>query len=205
MGAKTTIYLVRHAQSHPTNRLDEREWPLSELGQQQAQRLSPLLESLDIDHIVSSPYTRCLDTIRPFADSSGLNIAIDHGLRERRITLKLRKDFEEILARSWEDFSFALPGCESSGAAQRRIRPTIEKIIAEYPGRNVAVCSHGNAISLMLNGLDSRFGLDEMWSLRNPDVVCLTADAGGIRRDNDFDLPGLHQMATPHKESPIEW
>ena len=201
----TTIYLIRHAQGHPTNRVDEPEWPLSKLGRRQAGRLPELLASLHIERIVSSPYARCLDTIGPFASASGIDIAIDAGLRERRITLELRKDFSEVLARSWEDFGFALPGCENSGEAQRRIRAAIEDAAQRHAGRTVAVCSHGNVISLFLNSIDSGFGLEEMMQIRNPDVLRLRTDAAGVQWDRTFRLEGLNGLATNHSESPIEW
>jgi len=96
-GPYTTLYLIRHAQSRPTGRLDEPDWPLSELGVEQAKHLPPLLEPLGIQRIVSSPYIRCLNTIRPFADQFNIDIEIREGLRERRITVQLREDFEDVM------------------------------------------------------------------------------------------------------------
>lgn len=205
MADRTILYLVRHAQSRPSNRRDEPDWQLSDVGRRQARQLSPLLAPLGIDRIVSSPYTRCMDTIRPFAEDANMAIDVDDDLRERRITIGLRKDFEAVMARSWRDFDFALPGCETSQEAQRRMGPAIERIVRKHSGRSVAVCSHGNAISLFLHALDAAFGIDDMLALRNPDVVRILADGHGLRRDAAFELPGLDDVATNHSESPIEW
>jgi 2,3-bisphosphoglycerate-dependent phosphoglycerate mutase len=201
----TTLYLVRHAQSHPTNARDEPEWPLSELGTTQAALLPPLLEPLGIERIVSSPYVRCLHTIGPFARTFSLDIDVHEGLRERRITTKLRKDFEDVMRKSWEDFTFALPGCESSEAAQQRIGQAVDQIISDHRGKTVAISSHGNSIGLYLNTLDPSFGMKEMFSIRNPDVVRLTATESGVAVDTDFELPGLQKIARDHRESPIDW
>lgn len=205
MAGATTIYLVRHAQSRPAATLREPDWPLSAVGRRQAERLARLLEPLSIDHVVSSPYVRCVETIRPFAVRRGLEIAFEDGLRERRITTELRRDFDEILARSWSDFDFALPGCESSARAKERIRPAVERIVERCSGKTVAVCSHGNVISLLLNALDSAFDLTAMMRLRNPDVLKLTVGDDGMRHDSSFDLEGLADLATPHADTPIEW
>lgn len=204
-GPHTTLYLVRHAQSHPTSRLDEPDWPLSELGVEQAQHLPRLLEPLGIQKIVSSPYIRCLNTIGPFADQFSIDIEIHEGLRERRITLQLREDFEDVMRRSWEDFSYALPGCENSQDAQERMGRTIDQIVRDYPGQRVAVSSHGNAISLYLNSLDPTFGHDEMFSIRNPDVMKLQATPMKVTHDSIFELPGIQELSSDHRDSPIDW
>ena len=204
-GPHTTLYLVRHAQSHPTSKLDEPDWPLSPLGFEQARQLPDLLEPLGIGKIVSSPYIRCLNTIGPFAEKFSIDIEIHEGLRERRITDKLRKDFEEVMRRSWEDFSYALPGCENSQDAQERVGRAVDQIVRDYPGQTVAISSHGNAISLYLNSLDPTFGHDEMFSIRNPDVVKLQSTPSGVTRYASFELPGLQTLSSHHRESPIDW
>ena len=205
MADTTILYLVRHAQSRPSNHRDEPDWQLSDVGRRQARGLSPLLAPLGIERIVSSPYVRCMDTMRPFAGDADLAIDVDHDLRERRITIGLRPDFEAVMARSWREFSYALPGCESSEEAQRRMRPAIERIVGRHSGRTVAVCSHGNAISLFLHSLDTAFGIDGMKAIRNPDVVRILADGDGMRRDAAFELDGLADIATDHRDSPLEW
>jgi 2,3-bisphosphoglycerate-dependent phosphoglycerate mutase len=204
-GPHTTLYLVRHAQSHPTSKLDEPDWPLSRLGVEQAKQLPRLLEPLGIGKIVSSPYIRCLNTIGPFARKFSIDIEIHEDLRERRITGELRQDFEGVMRRSWEDFSYALPGCENSQDAQERMGRTIDQIVRDYPGQTVAVSSHGNAIGLYLNSLDPTFGHDEMFSIRNPDVVKLEATGSGVTHDSSFELPGLQELSSHHRESPIDW
>ena len=44
----------------------------SQLGRQQAQRLVPVLAAYDVTRIVSSSSTRCVETVAPYADTTGL-------------------------------------------------------------------------------------------------------------------------------------
>jgi 8-oxo-(d)GTP phosphatase len=69
-------YLVRHAKAG-----DRRTWsgddlsrPLSKTGRRQAKGLVRVLSDRVIERIVSSPATRCVDTVRPLADQRALPI-----------------------------------------------------------------------------------------------------------------------------------
>ena len=73
--ATTTIIFVRHAEqtSH-----DEADPPLSEAGERRVAELTRQLVDADvvagIDAIYSTPYKRCVDTVRPLADQLDLPI-----------------------------------------------------------------------------------------------------------------------------------
>src|SRR5215813_13544381 len=104
MEGQTTIYLIRHAQSHLISTEHYSRWPLSPRGRQQADALAPLLATLKIGKLYSSPYIRCLDTIRPFVQRKGLDLLIDQDLEERVIAKGLLPNFDEVWSRSWNDF-----------------------------------------------------------------------------------------------------
>ena len=116
---ETSINLIRHAQSHPSTRLHYSEWPLSAVGQIQAEKLGDLLEPLGIEVLFSSPFARCLRTVQPFAAKAGFDVVVKEDLRERLGVKEIVRDFQEISRRSWDDFDFALPGCESSLDAKK--------------------------------------------------------------------------------------
>ncbi len=202
---RKTAYLIRHAQSHPSSKVAEADWPLSERGQQQAAQLGPLLEPLDIDRMYSSPYLRTLSTIDSFAKSQGLEVIVDSDLRERKITDRVRKDFPELWLRSWQDFSFALPGCENSFDAQRRFVGAVSRIVTEETCSTIAISAHGNVIALMLNHVEPGYGWEEADGLRNPDVVKLELTGGGLRWDRGFRLSGIDNIVTLHEDTPIDW
>ena len=64
----TTTILIRHAESSPSRDLSESDWPLSSLGYRQAKALADELADANISKVVSSPYLRAIDTVRPVAE-----------------------------------------------------------------------------------------------------------------------------------------
>ena len=200
----TRVYMIRHAQSFPSSKLAEAAWPLSDQGTEQADRLGALLEPLGISSLYSSPYERCLRTIGPLANRSGLDVNVKPGLRERKIATTVRTDFTELWQRSWNDFSFALPECESSLEAQERFVETVYELVDESEG-TIGVCAHGNVIGLLLNHLDPAFGLAGADRLRNPDVIGLDFRNGTLTWDNTYELDGMDSIATHPRETPIAW
>jgi 2,3-bisphosphoglycerate-dependent phosphoglycerate mutase len=185
----TVIYLLRHAQNAPDTNVAEALWPLSKDGIMQAERIVPTLLSLRIGYICSSPFKRALDTVAPFAEQAGLQVQIAQDLRERKLKEDFVEDFLEVLRQTWLDFEFALPNCESSRDCQDRIRGCIDGLVAEHSGENVLVSSHGNAIGLFLNALDSTFGFDEWSRLRNPDMFKIDYTDDTPKWDRSFVFP----------------
>jgi 2,3-bisphosphoglycerate-dependent phosphoglycerate mutase len=59
---------------------------LSESGHRAAQRIADLLQDRGIALIVSSPYTRAVQTVQPLADRLGISIQVDAELRERLLS-----------------------------------------------------------------------------------------------------------------------
>jgi hypothetical protein len=109
-----TLYLIRHAQCLPKKAQRFSDWSLSRVGAQQAEELAGLLEPLEITNLFSSPFIRTIETAKPFAQRHGLVIRVVDALRERLLTNEAGLPSDEVWPRSWEDFSFCLPGCESS-------------------------------------------------------------------------------------------
>jgi broad specificity phosphatase PhoE len=73
------IYFLRH-EKRPQEQTFEIS--LTEEGHQNAQKLIPLLDSLSIQQIYSSPFIRCLETLLPFCKSNGKNINVENSLYE---------------------------------------------------------------------------------------------------------------------------
>lgn len=199
-----TLYLVRHAQSRPTVGVPDAEWPLSERGRAQAARLADLLDGLGIEEVHTSPYRRCRETIAPFIAASGVPLHAHDDLRERLIARGVIEVFEAVWRRSWEDFDYALPGCETSRAAQRRIVDAVAAICARSAARTLAISSHGNVLSLLVHHLDPRFHLERASAMRNPDLLRLAYDGGALRWDEAFAAPLLDAFASHHRETPID-
>jgi 2,3-bisphosphoglycerate-dependent phosphoglycerate mutase len=145
-----------------------------------------------------------LSTIGPFARRSGIEIAETDDLRERNIAGGVIDNFREVWLRSWEDFSFSLPGCESSSEAQERFVEAVRQILRQDRGV-IGISTHGAVLALLLNHLDPTYGPTEADALKNPDVVKLDFLDGELSWDRQFHLPGIHDVATHHDETPIDW
>jgi 8-oxo-dGTP diphosphatase len=70
--------LVRHAWAGHADGWDgdDNLRPLDERGREQAQALVPLLEAYAIERILSSPATRCVDTVVPLAAARSLDVEV---------------------------------------------------------------------------------------------------------------------------------
>ncbi|MBI2245281.1 MAG: histidine phosphatase family protein, partial [Nocardioides sp.] len=67
-------------------RQDDRLRPLVQAGRHQAQRLVPLLAAYDVTRIVSSSSARCVETVGPYADTTGWKLELEDGLSEEDAT-----------------------------------------------------------------------------------------------------------------------
>lgn len=79
-----TVVVLRHAKARSRSawRGDDRERPLLLTGRNQAQRLVPLLAAHDVRHLVSSPSTRCVETLEPYAHTTGWPLHTEARLAE---------------------------------------------------------------------------------------------------------------------------
>lgn len=73
------IYFLRH-EKRPQEQTFEIS--LTDIGHQNAQKLIPLLDSLSIQQIYSSPFLRCLETLHPFCKNNGKKINVENSLYE---------------------------------------------------------------------------------------------------------------------------
>jgi 8-oxo-dGTP diphosphatase len=78
------LVVLRHAdaRSRKAWRQDDRLRPLVQAGRHQAQRLVPVLAAYGVARVVSSSSTRCVETVGPFADTTGWKLELEDGLSE---------------------------------------------------------------------------------------------------------------------------
>jgi 2,3-bisphosphoglycerate-dependent phosphoglycerate mutase len=199
----TTIYLIRHAQSLPRPELEEADWALSPVGEAQARGLVPVLRALNIRRLYSSPYRRCRDTLAPYASAAGLDIVLESRLRERRIAAGWISDFRDVWRRSWEDFSYALDGGESSWSCRQRIAVAVDTIVARHPGEIIGLGSHGNAIALFLHYVDPTFTVADASAIRTPEISRVVHRDGRFVWERAFSAgPVFEALATDFRETP---
>jgi broad specificity phosphatase PhoE len=77
-------FVVRHAKAGSRRRFegDDRLRPLSRVGRPQADGIGELLAHRDIARVLTSPFTRCVQTVEPLAAQLGLQVEIDEKLGE---------------------------------------------------------------------------------------------------------------------------
>jgi 2,3-bisphosphoglycerate-dependent phosphoglycerate mutase len=187
----TTLILVRHAQSAPDPALPERAWPLSDKGRQQALDLAPALAELGVEALASSPYLRAIETLRPYAESAGLQISIDEDLRERALGgwMPNVADVEAAVRQMHADLDFQLEGGESGRACVARVEAALARVIAAHPGRTIAVGSHGGVLGHLIASQGVALP-DAFWTrIKNPHLFVFDA-SDGLRWMDERTLDG---------------
>ncbi|MDN6442851.1 MAG: NUDIX hydrolase [Acidipropionibacterium jensenii] len=135
--ATTTIALVRHAKA-----ISRKEWasgkhrnktdpkrPLDRRGKRQAKALAALLEAYGVSRLVSSPATRCMQTLTPYAQAAGIEI-------------QQREEFTE----------------EAFEAHHKPTRKAMKELVAEQladPDQPLAICGHRPVLPAMGDVLHS--------------------------------------------------
>ena len=78
------VFVVRHAKAGSRRRFegDDQLRPLSRNGRVQAKAIVELLVNADVTRVITSPYTRCFETVEPLARKLGLDVEIDQCLAE---------------------------------------------------------------------------------------------------------------------------
>jgi 8-oxo-dGTP diphosphatase len=79
-----TSVLLRHAAAGDREHWegDDFHRPLDAKGRRQAAELVELLRPLGVRRVVSSPYVRCMETVRPLAVALGVELEADDRLAE---------------------------------------------------------------------------------------------------------------------------
>ena len=82
------LVVLRHAKALPRKAWDDddRERPLSDLGEEQSAHLVPILHAYGVQRVVSSSSRRCWTTVAPYADAADLDLEVNDGLCEEDAT-----------------------------------------------------------------------------------------------------------------------
>ncbi|QJC50910.1 histidine phosphatase family protein [Paenibacillus albicereus] len=188
----TIIYMVRHAESPYAG--NERTRGLTPIGKLSAETITNLLRDEGVDVILSSPYARAVLTLEGLAKELGLEIKTNEDLRERHFSDDVIPDehFMPFLKKSFEDPSYSLPGGESSAACQHRSVTVLKSILDECKGQKIAIGTHGNVMTRMMNYFDPRYEFDFMNETTKPDVYKLQFE--------DLELQAVTRLWTEQKD-----
>ena len=157
------VYVIRHCAAEG----QERDAPLTRAGHAQAEQLAEHLMDLGIGSVISSPFLRARQSIRPFLDRSGLSFSTDDRLTERVLSAAPMDDWMEKLKHSFADPGVSFEEGESGKEAATRVRSVLDEL---PKGSCTALVTHGNLVALLINDFDRQFGFEQWRRLTNPDV-----------------------------------
>jgi alpha-ribazole phosphatase/probable phosphoglycerate mutase len=158
---RTRIYLVRHGQveGYQEKRYNgQSNVLLTEIGQEQSERVCACLSGLVLEAVYSSDLARSRYCARLIADNHGLNVVAEQDLREINFgdwEGRPWVELQESCPLDWQlrlqDLTnYQVPGGESLQDAADRIRPVIRRIIERHPGGDVALVAHGGINRIVL-------------------------------------------------------
>lgn len=178
---KTHVYMVRHTES-PFTLNEEETRELSEKGWSDAKRIATLLQAEQIDAFVSSSYRRAIQTIEIAARQLEKDIAIDPRFRERDLASHDHsfENFEQAVEKAFADPTFSYPGGESNKVACDRGIAGLMDVLDTYPGKRVAIGTHGNIMSIIMNHFDDRFDFEFWKKTTKPDLYKLTFEEDSL-------------------------
>lgn len=148
----TEVLLIRHGQTVAN---EEGRWQghqdgmLNDVGREQAARLGGLLPP--IDALYSSPLSRAADTAAAIADHQGLEVRLEHGLKEigfgawegmTKPEIAVAFPHEYAAFRNGSDAARGGNG-ETFAGVRRRMAKSLREITSRHPGQHVGVVSHG--------------------------------------------------------------
>lgn len=153
---------------------------LTSEGEKQAETLADLLHNAHIEHIVSSPFRRAVQSIEPLASRLHLTVETDPRLQERILSGSNLSNWRESLRQTFEQLDLCFPGGESSREAMQRAQAAVQDILQQRSASTIAIVSHGNLSTLLLKYFDETIGFPLWESMTTPDVFCIRISEANV-------------------------
>ena len=162
----TNIYFVRHAEPDFNIKCDVSR-PLTEKGKQDSIKVLDFFKDKNIDILLSSPYKRAIDTIKPFANHIQKDIELIDDFRERKIDDCWIEDFEKFSINQWENFNYKLNNGESLKEVQNRNIKALDTVLTLHTNKNIVIGSHGTSLSTIINFYNPSFKYGDFKKIKN--------------------------------------
>jgi len=124
--------------------------PLSESGRDQAERMALWMQREQVDRLYSSPMQRAHQTATPLARELGLGIEIEAGVAEFDQHADTYIPVEHLKELDYDRWVKLMRGETEGdfGAFSAVVIETLERLVADNPGKRVAVTCHGGVINV---------------------------------------------------------
>ena len=162
----TTVYFIRHAQSDRFVH-DDRTRPLTAEGMEDTKKITEVLRDVGIQHIISSPYNRTIQTVTDLSEKLGVPIETDEDFRERNAGAWHGENFLEFIHNQWENFSYHILDGECLADVQKRNISALNRWLKKYSGETIAVATHGTALSTIINYYYPDYNYDSFMRILN--------------------------------------
>ena len=212
------LILVRHASAGRKSdwHSSDETRPLDRRGKKEARLLALLLRCFGVSRVVSSPATRCVGTVRPYARSVGEQVETEPAflaVKSARSHERSRSDSERPAAAGAAAAGAAAEGAAAEGAAaegaaaEGAAREAAAAEVAETAAaagkaiaslaatdRPVVVCAHRENLPALLAGACIELGQDQPPDvgkpLRKGEFLVLHRAAGRLAAVERYDLGG---------------
>jgi 2,3-bisphosphoglycerate-dependent phosphoglycerate mutase len=164
------IYLVRHCRAVG----QDSDAPLTVEGREQAEGLIHFFKNRSIEFVITSPYIRAVDTIKPLSNKLNIKVHIDERLKERVLSTIDYPDWMNKLEQTYIDENLRFEGGETTKEARSRGMEVIYELLIR-PETNMIVVTHGALLSIIIKHYinEYEFGFNDWRKLSNPDIFHL--------------------------------
>lgn len=163
----TTIYLVRHGESHLNREKrvsGQFDTTLSPNGFRQARRLADQLRHVTLTAVYTSALSRTIETARATALLQNLPIQIATGLNELHMGVlegRYRDARDPEACAIWEEHQrnkrhYCIPGGECFRDLMERVTASLDSILAHEAGGTVLIVGHRNVNRIVFGSLMHR-------------------------------------------------
>ncbi|GAB2676310.1 histidine phosphatase family protein [Thalassiella azotivora] len=183
------LHLVRHGEStwNAERRLQGQtpHVPLTERGVEQARWAAGQVARLGCDVLVSSDLVRARQTADVLAAATGVPVAEDVRLREQHLGALQGRCTDELVAEPTPPGAHVCEvrwgGGESVADVHSRVGGLLAELVADPPGHDVVLVSHGDTLRVALAWLGGRGPRDVEWvELPNGSVTTVRVGAGTV-------------------------
>lgn len=185
------LLLIRHGLPMHVEYTDGRpaDPPLSDTGRIQAERMAEWLARERIDRLYSSPLRRARETAEPLARVHGLQAEVHDGVAEYDRDHPSYVPMERLKEVDYARWQAIMRGAAIADfdSFARGVIDALEAIVADNPGRRVAVTCHGGVINVWsahVIGLPPRFFFNPDYTSINR-FVCARSGERTVRTLNE--------------------